>query len=46
MRGDYNGRVLSLRDADVQALALLYDQTPAALLETFTNWGVATAPPS
>src|ERR1700722_3989375 len=30
-RGDYNGRVLSIRQGDVWLLAVLYDQSPMAL---------------
>ncbi|MET0740133.1 MAG: transcriptional regulator [Candidatus Nanopelagicales bacterium] len=43
MRGDYNGRVLSLRANDVQSLALMYDQPTAVLVETLTAWGVVAS---
>ena len=44
MRGDYNGRVLSLRNDDVQALALMYDRTTGELVEALTAWGVVATP--
>lgn len=39
-RGDYNGRVLTLRHEDLRALALLYDTAPALLIEQLAQWGV------
>lgn len=39
-RGDYNGRVLTLRHEDLRALALLYDTSPALLIEQLAEWGV------
>lgn len=39
-RGDYNGRVLSIRQEDLRALAAIYDEPPAALAELFIEWGV------
>ena len=39
-RGDYNGRVLSIRQEDLRTLAVIYDETPSALTEQLINWGV------
>lgn len=39
-RDDYAGRVLSIRDGDVRALALLHDTTPQEFAERLRNWGV------
>jgi transcriptional regulator with XRE-family HTH domain len=39
-REDYNGRILSIRDDDVRALAAIYDETPAQLTERLRRWGV------
>lgn len=39
-RGDYNGRVLSIRGDDVRALAVIYDQSPDELTENLVSWGV------
>lgn len=39
-RGDYNGRVLSIRQDDLRTLAVIYDQPPAALAEQLLAWGV------
>jgi transcriptional regulator with XRE-family HTH domain len=39
-RGDYNGRVLSIRADDLRALAIVYDLSPAGLVERLTEWGV------
>ncbi len=44
-RGDYNGRVLTIRRDDLQTLALLYDESPAAVIERFVAWGVLGQPP-
>jgi transcriptional regulator with XRE-family HTH domain len=44
-RGDYNGRVLSIRAVDLQALAIVYDLSPAGLIERLTEWGVLVATP-
>ena len=44
MRGDYNGRVLSIRQDDLQALALMYDRTTGELIEALTSWGVVATP--
>jgi transcriptional regulator with XRE-family HTH domain len=39
-RGDYNGKVLSIRQDDLRTLAVLYDQPPSELAEMFVSWGV------
>ncbi|GAA3975500.1 transcriptional regulator [Thermobifida alba] len=39
-RGDYNGRVLSIRQEDLRSLAVIYDRSPADLTEELINWGV------
>jgi transcriptional regulator with XRE-family HTH domain len=42
-RGDYNGRVLSIRHEDLRSLAVIYDASPGALTETLIQWGVLSA---
>jgi transcriptional regulator with XRE-family HTH domain len=42
-RGDYNGRVLSIRQEDLRSLAIMYDASPAALTEQLIGWGVLPA---
>lgn len=42
-RGDYNGRVLSIRADDLRALAIVYDFSPAALVERLNEHGVLVA---
>lgn len=44
-RGDYNGRVLSIRADDLRALAIVYDTSPSGLVERFTELGVLVADP-
>ncbi len=39
-RGDYNGRVLSIRQDDLNNLAIMYNEPPSALTERLTSWGV------
>jgi transcriptional regulator with XRE-family HTH domain len=39
-RGDYNGRVLSIRQEDLRSLAVIYDASPGALTEQLIGWGV------
>ena len=39
-RGDYNGRVLSIRQQDLRSLAVIYDASPGALTEQLVGWGV------
>jgi transcriptional regulator with XRE-family HTH domain len=40
VRGDYNGKVLSIRKEDLRTLAVIYDQPISALAEQFVGWGV------
>ena len=42
-RGDYNGRVLSIRNEDLRSLAVIYDASPASLTEQLIGWGVLSA---
>jgi len=44
-RGDYNGRVLSIRADDLQALAIVYDTSPPDLVERLTDSGVLVSDP-
>jgi hypothetical protein len=44
-RGDYNGRVLSIRADDLRALAIVYDISPSGLIERLTEQGVLVADP-
>jgi transcriptional regulator with XRE-family HTH domain len=39
-RGDYNGKVLSIRQDDLRTLAVIYDRPPSKLTEDLLNWGV------
>lgn len=39
-RGDYNGRVLSIRQEDLRTLAVIYDESPSQLTEELITWGV------
>lgn len=39
-RGDYNGRVLSIRREDLRTLAVMYDYSPSKLAEQLVGWGV------
>lgn len=39
-RGDYNGRVLSIRQDDLRTLAVIYDESPTALTEQLIAWNV------
>lgn len=39
-RGDYNGRMLSIRAEDVRALAVMYDMTADDLTAAMGRWGV------
>lgn len=39
-RGDYNGKVLSIRAEDLRSLAIIYDMTPGELSEQLVDWGV------
>src|ERR1022692_1093351 len=40
LRGDYNGRVLSIRQEDLRSLAVIYDKSPIDLTEELISWGV------
>ena len=42
-RGDYNGRVLSIRQDDLRTLAVIYDESPSVLTEQLIGWGVLNA---
>jgi DNA-binding protein BldD-like, C-terminal domain len=44
-RGDYNGRVLSIRADDLRALAIVYDDSPPGLIERLTEQGVLVEDP-
>jgi transcriptional regulator with XRE-family HTH domain len=39
-RGDYNGRILSIRQEDLRSLAVIYDASPSELTEQLIGWGV------
>lgn len=39
-RGDYNGKVLSVRQDDLRTLAVIYDASPSTLAEELIGWGV------
>jgi transcriptional regulator with XRE-family HTH domain len=39
-RGDYNGRVLTIREDDLMALALLYQTSAAELSKRLAEWGL------
>lgn len=39
-RGDYNGRVLTIREDDLMALALLYQTTSDELAKRLKQWGL------
>jgi transcriptional regulator with XRE-family HTH domain len=41
-RGDYNGRVMSIRHEDLRSLAVIYDDTPTHLAERLIAWRVLT----
>jgi transcriptional regulator with XRE-family HTH domain len=42
-RGDYNGKVLSIRHEDLRSLAVIYDKSPNMLTEQLITWGVLSA---
>lgn len=44
-RGDYNGRVLSLRASDMQALAIVYDISPPDLVDRLSDSGILVDDP-
>ena len=39
-RGDYNGRILSIRQDDLRTLAVIYDEPPGVLADQLIAWGV------
>ena len=39
-RGDYNGRVLTIREDDLMALSLLYQTTADELARRLSDWGL------
>ncbi|MDT7606228.1 MAG: hypothetical protein QOG96_731 [Pseudonocardiales bacterium] len=39
-RGDYNGKVLSIRAEDLRSLSIIYDKTPGELTDQLIDWGV------
>ncbi len=39
-RGDYNGRILSIRQDDLRTLAVIYDEAPGTLADQLIAWGV------
>ena len=45
MRGDYNGRVLTIRSEDLRTLALIYDEPTSQLAERLIEWGVLRQDP-
>ena len=42
-RGDYNGRVLSIRHEDMRSLAVIFDASPSTLTEQLISWGVLSS---
>jgi transcriptional regulator with XRE-family HTH domain len=43
-RGDYNGRVLSIRQDDLRTLAVIYGEAPSQIAERMLSWGVLRPP--
>jgi transcriptional regulator with XRE-family HTH domain len=39
-RGDYNGRVLSIRQDDLRTLSVIFDLQPSVLVDQLIEWGV------
>lgn len=39
-RGDYNGRVLTIRQEDLRTLAVIYDESPEHIATLLKTWGV------
>ncbi|MCH8626837.1 transcriptional regulator [Arsenicicoccus piscis] len=39
-RGDYNGKVLSIRQEDLRTLAVIYDTSAGQLADELVGWGV------
>ena len=44
-RGDYNGRVLSIRADDMRALAIMYDKSPSEFTDRLAELGVLVPDP-
>jgi transcriptional regulator with XRE-family HTH domain len=42
-RGDYNGKVLTIRSEDLRSLAVIYDMPPEDLTQQLVDWGVLPA---
>ncbi|HEX3824360.1 MAG TPA: transcriptional regulator [Mycobacteriales bacterium] len=42
-RGDYHGRIMSIRSEDLRSLAIIFDDTPSNLAERLISWGVLNA---
>jgi transcriptional regulator with XRE-family HTH domain len=42
-RGDYNGRILTIREDDLMALALLYQTSASELSHRLGDWGLLVA---
>ncbi|HLK43864.1 MAG TPA: transcriptional regulator [Thermoleophilia bacterium] len=42
-RGDYNGRVLSIRQDDLRTLSVIFDLQPSILVDQLIEWGVLDA---
>ena len=42
-RGDYNGRVLSIRQDDLRTLSVIFDLQPSVLVDQLIEWGVLDA---
>ena len=42
-RGDFNGRVLTIRDQDLMSLALVYQTTANELSRRLEDWGLLTS---
>jgi transcriptional regulator with XRE-family HTH domain len=43
-RGDFNGKVLTIRRDDVRVLAAIFDQSPGGLIERLDNLGLRRPP--
>lgn len=39
-RGEYGGRVLSIRSEDLKSLPIIYDVAPGELTDRLIEWGV------
>lgn len=40
MRGDYNGKVLSMRQDDLRSLAIVYNEDPLSLIDRLVGWAL------